>query len=59
MFTRAGLRVVGAARRSLDTLRLSIDANGAITVDASVVRPGGHDNPQRAVKFPGSERTRA
>ncbi len=48
-YTRAGVRVYGPAPRSMDTMAISIDAAGRITVDTGAITTGGVDNPQRAV----------
>jgi cytochrome b6-f complex iron-sulfur subunit len=49
-YTVAGIRVYGPAPRSMDTLALSRNPDGSVTVDTSMVTKGGTDNPQRAVK---------
>jgi cytochrome b6-f complex iron-sulfur subunit len=48
-YTRAGVRVHGPAPRSMDTMAISIDGDGRITVDTGAITTGGLDNPQRAV----------
>jgi cytochrome b6-f complex iron-sulfur subunit len=48
-FTRAGVRVSGPAPRSMDTMALSVDAKGNITVQTGERQDGGVDNPRRAV----------
>ncbi len=39
-YTRAGVRVYGPAVRSMDTLRVSVDANGDVLVRTDAVTPG-------------------
>lgn len=48
-FDDAGIRVFGPAPRSMDTMKLTVDENGRITVDTGNITPGGEDNPSRAV----------
>lgn len=48
-YTIAGVRVYGPAPRGMDTMRISIDGQGLITVHTGDITPGGEDNPQRAV----------
>lgn len=48
-YTRAGVRVYGPAPRSMDTMAISIDGAGLITVDTGSITMGGLDNPERAV----------
>ena len=50
-FTKAGIRVFGPAPRSLDTMKIDVDASGNITVQTGDRTPGGPDNPQRAQRF--------
>ncbi|HJM89599.1 MAG TPA: Rieske 2Fe-2S domain-containing protein [Dehalococcoidia bacterium] len=47
-YTKAGVRVFGPAARSMDTMKIDIDASGNITVQTGSRTPGGPDNPQRA-----------
>lgn len=51
-YTRAGVRVFGPAPRSLDTMRVTVDQNGAITVHTGDITRGDADNPKRAVQHP-------
>ena len=51
-FTRAGVRVYGPTPRSLDTMRVTVDQYGAITVHTGDITRGGPDNPKRAVQHP-------
>ncbi|RLT33795.1 MAG: hypothetical protein DWI58_21515 [Chloroflexi bacterium] len=50
--TKAGVRVFGPAPRSMDTMRVEIDRRGNVRVHIREIRPGGNDNPKRAVKPP-------
>lgn len=52
-YTKAGIRVFGPAPRSMDTMAITVDASGNITVDTGQITPGGPDNPTRAVQAPG------
>lgn len=52
-YTKAGIRVFGPAPRSMDTMAITVDGSGNITVDTGKITPGGPDNPTRAVKAPG------
>jgi cytochrome b6-f complex iron-sulfur subunit len=52
-YNYAGVRVFGPAPRSMDTMQITVDAGGLITVDTAVRTPGGttlEDNPSRALK---------
>lgn len=51
-FTRAGVRVAGPSPRGMDTIRISVDDFGTITVDTGKVSAGGADNPSRALDHP-------
>ena len=50
-YTKAGVRVFGPAPRSMDTMKIDVDAAGNITVQTGDRTPGGADNPQRAQRF--------
>ena len=50
-YTKAGVRVAGPAPRSMDTMRLTVESNGDITVQTGKVQSGGTDNPSRAVPW--------
>lgn len=52
-YTKSGIRVFGPAPRSMDTMAITVDGSGNITVDTGKITPGGPDNPTRAVKAPG------
>jgi cytochrome b6-f complex iron-sulfur subunit len=47
-YTDAGIRVYGPAPRPMDTMELTVQ-DGQIVVDTGKIRPGGPDNPERAV----------
>ena len=49
-YTKTGIRVFGPAPRSMDTMKVEIDAAGNITVQTGAITPGGPDNPTRAMK---------
>lgn len=51
-YTKAGVRVFGPAPRSMDTMAISIDGSGNITVNTGAREAGGTNNPQRAVQHP-------
>jgi cytochrome b6-f complex iron-sulfur subunit len=48
-FTKAGVRVFGPAPRSMDTMKIDVDAAGNITVQTGTRTAGGPDNPTRAI----------
>ncbi|RLT40934.1 MAG: ubiquinol-cytochrome c reductase iron-sulfur subunit [Chloroflexi bacterium] len=52
-YTKTGIRVFGPAPRSMDTMAITVDGSGNITVDTGKITKGGPDNPARAVKAPG------
>jgi len=49
-YTDAGVRVFGPAPRSMDTMSLSVAADGRVSVDTGSTTPGGPDNADRAVR---------
>ncbi len=49
-YTKAGIRVFGPAPRSMDTMKITVDGSGNITVDTGKIAKGGPDNPTRALK---------
>ena len=51
-FTRAGVRVSGPAPRNMDTMRVTVDGDGAITVYTGNITRGDADNPKRAIQHP-------
>ena len=48
-YTDAGVRVYGPAPRSMDTMDVTVGANGSVTVSTGTRTKGGPDNPNRAV----------
>ncbi len=50
-YTDAGVRIFGPAPRSLDTMELSVGADGRVSVNTGSTTPGGTDNPDRAVRI--------
>ena len=50
-YTRAGVRVFGPAPRPMDTMEITVNDGGSLTVDTGVRRKGDQDNPQRAVSY--------
>lgn len=51
-FTRAGVRVFGPPPRPLDTMRVTVDQDGVITVHTGDIARGNTDNPKRALQHP-------
>jgi cytochrome b6-f complex iron-sulfur subunit len=51
-YTRARVRVFGPATRSMDTMAISVTADGSLIVDSGAITPGDTDNPSRAVPWP-------
>jgi cytochrome b6-f complex iron-sulfur subunit len=50
-YTKAGVRVFGPATRSMDTMELTVNRDGSITVDTGKIRAGDSDNPRRAAPW--------
>jgi cytochrome b6-f complex iron-sulfur subunit len=50
-YSRAGIRVFGPAPRPLDTMLLSVNADGTLNVNTGRITFGGQDNPLRAVPY--------
>jgi cytochrome b6-f complex iron-sulfur subunit len=50
-YTDAGVRVFGPAPRSMDTMEISVDASGRVTVNTGSVTNGAPDNPDRALRI--------
>ena len=50
-YTDAGIRVFGPAPRSLDTMELTVDADGRVSVETGKTTNGAPDNPDRAVRI--------
>ena len=45
------MRVFGPAPRPLDTMEITVNGDGSLTVDTGKIRKGGEDNPQRTVPY--------
>jgi cytochrome b6-f complex iron-sulfur subunit len=52
-YSRAGVRVFGPAPRPMDTMALTVNADGSLNVNTGAVTRGGADNPLRAVSYNG------
>ena len=52
-YSRAGIRVYGPAPRPMDTMALSVNGDGSLSVNTGKITGGGADNPLRAVPFNG------
>ena len=52
-YSRAGIRVYGPAPRPLDTMLLSVNGDGSLSVNTGKITGGGADNPLRAVPYNG------
>ena len=50
-YTPAGVRVFGPAPRPMDTMEVTVNPDGSLSVDTGVVRKGDQDNPQRTVPY--------
>ena len=50
-YTRAGIRVFGPAPRPMDTMAITANPDGSLTVDTGRIVKGGEDNPQRTVPY--------
>lgn len=50
-YTRAGIRVFGPAPRPMDTMEITVNSDGSLTVDTGSITGGGADNPQRTVPY--------
>ena len=50
-YSRAGIRVFGPAPRPMDTMLLTINADGSLSVNTGKITTGGADNPLRAVAY--------
>lgn len=46
-YTRSGVRVYGPAPRPMDTMDVTVNSDGSVTVDTGQITKGGTDNPQR------------
>jgi cytochrome b6-f complex iron-sulfur subunit len=50
-YSRAGVRVFGPAPHSMDTMLVTINADGSINVNTGKITTGANDNPLRAVAY--------
>jgi cytochrome b6-f complex iron-sulfur subunit len=50
-YSRAGIRVFGPAPRPLDTMALTVNADGTLNVNTGAITYGAEDNPLRAVPY--------
>ena len=50
-YTRSGIRVFGPAPRPMDTMEVTVNSDGSLTVDTGKVTKGGQDNPRRVVSY--------
>ncbi|MEO6045124.1 MAG: Rieske 2Fe-2S domain-containing protein [Tepidiformaceae bacterium] len=52
-YSRAGIRVYGPAPRPMDTMLLTVNADGSLNVNTGKITTGGLNNPLRAVSYNG------
>jgi cytochrome b6-f complex iron-sulfur subunit len=52
-YSRAGVRVFGPAPRPMDTMLLTVNGDGSLSVNTGKITTGGADNPLRAVQYNG------
>ena len=52
-YSRAGIRVFGPAPRPMDTMAITVNGDGSISVNTGAITSGGTDNPLRAVSYNG------
>ncbi|MEO9255829.1 MAG: Rieske 2Fe-2S domain-containing protein [Tepidiformaceae bacterium] len=52
-YSRAGVRVFGPAPRPMDTMLLTVNGDGSLSVNTGKITLGGQDNPLRAVAYNG------
>lgn len=50
-YSRAGVRVFGPAPRPMDTMAISVNPDGTLSVNTGAITYGGEDNPLRAVPY--------
>ncbi|HWO93414.1 MAG TPA: ubiquinol-cytochrome c reductase iron-sulfur subunit [Dehalococcoidia bacterium] len=50
-YTKAGVRVFGPAPRPMDTMAVTVNGDGSVSVDTGAITLGDVDNPQRAVAY--------
>ncbi len=52
-YSRAGIRVYGPSPRPMDTMLLTVNADGSLNVNTGKITTGGLNNPLRAVPYNG------
>ncbi len=52
-YSRAGIRVFGPAPRPMDTMAITVNGDGSLSVNTGAITLGGTDNPLRAVSYNG------
>ncbi|MBK6317197.1 MAG: Rieske 2Fe-2S domain-containing protein [Dehalococcoidia bacterium] len=52
-YSRAGIRVFGPAPRPMDTMAITVNGDGSISLNTGVITSGASDNPLRAVSYNG------
>ncbi|MCY4619033.1 MAG: Rieske 2Fe-2S domain-containing protein [Chloroflexi bacterium] len=50
-YTRGGIRVFGPAPRPMDTMEITVNSDGSLTVDTGKITKGGADNPLRTTTY--------
>lgn len=50
-YTRSGIRVFGPAPRPMDTMEITVNNDGSLSVDTGKITKGGEDNPQRTTGY--------
>lgn len=50
-YTKGGIRVFGPAPRPMDTMEITVNSDGSLTVNTGNIRKGGEDNPQRTTSY--------
>jgi cytochrome b6-f complex iron-sulfur subunit len=50
-YSKAGIRVYGPAPRPMDTMRLTVNGDGSISVNTGQITSGAADNPLRAIPY--------
>jgi cytochrome b6-f complex iron-sulfur subunit len=50
-YTKAGVRVFGPAPRPMDTMAVTVKADGSLEINTGQITLGGPDNPQRTVQL--------
>jgi cytochrome b6-f complex iron-sulfur subunit len=52
-YSRAGIRVFGPAPRPMDTMAITVNGDGSLSVNTGQITSGDVDNPLRAVSYNG------